>query len=103
MQARARRELGLQWGRDQLVAERRDDSPPACAAPAMLQWGRDQLVAERPVYGAPSPNPTSLQWGRDQLVAERVFGSLRSVTSTGRFNGAATNWSRRERARARKE
>jgi len=62
--------LGLQWGRDQLVAEMRL-AKPVVVDLAQLQWGRDQLVAEMIKSLAPFAwGAFRLQWGRDQLVAE---------------------------------
>ncbi len=37
-----------------------------------LQWGRDQLVAERVEFPAELLEQFQLQWGRDQLVAESL-------------------------------
>jgi len=109
----------LQWGRDQLVAERPLGARFQVVG-CLLQWGRDQLVAERrwrrcpiPAGGDASMGPRPigrgewldkvathngiiwLQWGRDQLVAERCK-NRRPPSSSRRFNGAATNWSRRD-------
>ena len=84
-----------------------------------LQWGRDQLVAEIPFWIVNVNDILKLQWGRDQLVAEIRWPApaamRRSRASMGprpigrgnrgpcapapvessRFNGAATNWSRK--------
>jgi len=60
-----------------------------------LQWGRDQLVAE--IWGIiwRAELLAMLQWGRDQLVAE--IRAMRGANQRAaiRFNGAATNWSRK--------
>src|ERR1700678_1645593 len=52
----------LQWGRDQLIAERPDPPPPAPGVHG-LQWGRDQLIAERLLLGDALLVPVVLQWG----------------------------------------
>ena len=62
-------EVGLQWGRDQLVAEIHGGGRTMCSS-WMLQWGRDQLVAEIYTGEASYMDWARLQWGRDQLVAE---------------------------------
>ena len=59
-----------------------------------LQWGRDQLVAEIARADLMSASIMSLQWGRDQLVAEMTILALLRHAEAG-FNGAATNWSRK--------
>ena len=59
-----------------------------------LQWGRDQLVAEIGVAVYDESGEMRLQWGRDQLVAEIIQADSNRQTMK-RFNGAATNWSRR--------
>ena len=109
----------LQWGRDQLVAEIVSSTygpvtglpasmgprpigrgnPAGLLGPAAaeiaLQWGRDQLVAEIPDGLQHSArHAAELQWGRDQLVAE-MFRVFRKNANCIRFNGAATNWSRK--------
>ena len=86
--------IGLQWGRDQLIAEI-CTAASGGAGTGLLQWGRDQLIAEiiwqeLATYrlGGTSMGPRSadrgndrytealwhfslqLQWGRDQLIAE---------------------------------
>jgi len=117
------RRIELQWGRDQLVAEIPDRGHGAVAY-QQLQWGRDQLVAEmwdlamrhaHQWLASMGPRPIGrgnirlerlgdavadrLQWGRDQLVAEIWRGSAENQMCSSRFNGAATNWSRKSRAR----
>ncbi len=114
------RGCALQWGRDQLVAERRVDLPWCTAArrasmgPRPIGRGELRIEHGSAPPGAPAsmgPRPigrgeaqwcrgsragvSRLQWGRDQLVAERrPIGLYTSPRSVG-FNGAATNWSRR--------
>ena len=67
--------LSLQWGRDQLVAEMKQDQQIEYIH-VSLQWGRDQLVAEIPVADPRNRGRTALlQWGRDQLVAEITIDS----------------------------
>jgi len=61
---------GLQWGRDQMIAEMTywTGAPPGSA---LLQWGRDQMIAEMPsVNVSPMSFRKMLQWGRDQMIAE---------------------------------
>jgi len=102
------------WSRRDLAA------PRGPAAPLRLQWGRDQLVAESSTekcgcrvleLASMGPRPIGrgertvglrsrrgrrrLQWGRDQLVAERPPHRSARCRRHPRFNGAATNWSRR--------
>jgi len=53
------------------------------------------LVAE--MHGRPAPARPLLwlQWGRDQLVAEMPCSPAPMSYRLPRFNGAATNWSRK--------
>jgi hypothetical protein len=117
--------LWLQWGRDQLVAEIREErrfEAMECGRMsfngAATNWSRK--LEREPESGGPQWS-MSLQWGRDQLVAEmlpaasqydrarasmgprpigRGNSALRPWTSAVmRFNGAATNWSRKFRER----
>ena len=53
-----------------------------------LQWGRDQLIAEFAVLMVDSAFTHPLQWGRDQLIAEISCGNHNSYQCFG-FNGAA--------------
>ena len=108
---------GLQWGRDQLVAEIRERVNQVvkvrCFNGAATNWSRklkDVLRDMTEFKASMGPRPIGrgnvknwnrnlvqnrLQWGRDQLVAE--ITTRRARTELGRigFNGAATNWSRK--------
>ncbi len=46
----------------------------------VLQWGRDQLVAERTIIDEAQREFIPLQWGRDQLVAERYATTAEDKT-----------------------
>ena len=55
-----------------------------------LQWGRDQLIAEFRVPFTTTRRGARLQWGRDQLIAELEREGAGGSRSGG-FNGAAIN------------
>ena len=63
---------------------------PVRAAISGLQWGRDQLIAELPEIPRSPDRPGMLQWGRDQLIAEFPRTQQLYVKRNG-FNGAAIN------------
>src|ERR1017187_3730491 len=55
-----------------------------------LQWGRDQLIAELEAHCWVTGQVCRLQWGRDQLIAE--LGQIPGVRPYQlSFNGAAIN------------
>ena len=60
---------GLQWGRDQLIAEV-GTRFVTVQWDKKLQWGRDQLIAEVIDQLTVQVQVQLLQWGRDQLIAE---------------------------------
>ena len=102
--------LDLQWGRNFIVAEMRNQS----ALFLLLQWGRNFIVAEiqrRVAYDAAvlqwgrnfivaeilcsivfydSITMPMLQWGRNFIVAEIHGARATSLWSSPSFNGAAT-------------
>ncbi len=53
-----------------------------------LQWGRDQLIAEFRGTVAAEASRAALQWGRDQLIAELGIKAYCAWKIRG-FNGAA--------------
>src|ERR1039458_10224767 len=55
-----------------------------------LQWGRDQLIAELPAAAFRPGRSAGLQWGRDQLIAELGYPPCLPSAQAG-FNGAAIN------------
>ena len=105
--------IGLQWGRDQLIAElirtrgrgkaaarasmgpRSADRGIASTTPVArhlrrLQWGRDQLIAELgPLPVVITAKIVLLQWGRDQLIAEFYRILKADARREIGFNGAA--------------
>jgi len=67
------RPTGLQWGRDQLIAEMRHSppEPPHLAAASMGPRSADRGNELDPVRHRRRESP--LQWGRDQLIAEMTL------------------------------
>src|SRR5437660_1274666 len=59
-----------------------------------LQWSREQLLAEISALLTPHPIITALQWSREQLLAEMRQAQCRHNLSD-RFNGAASSCSRK--------
>ena len=82
-------ESGLQWGRDQLIAEFKEGLVNA-QENAKLQWGRDQLIAELNGTVLRERKALLLQWGRDQLIAE-LGQAPAAARRSSCFNGAAIN------------
>src|SRR5579884_1540948 len=62
-------EFGLQWGRDQMIAEMMRGQVFDSQISA-LQWGRDQMIAEIGLFATRQDWAGMLQWGRDQMIAE---------------------------------
>jgi len=84
----------LQWGRDRSVAEIRGDGTlthdraPASMGPRPI--GRGNMADAWTAHGQ-----CVLQWGRDRSVAEIPRPGDRGVSPWWRFNGAATDRSRK--------
>src|SRR5579885_2511779 len=88
------RDKELQWGRDRSVAEIRGDGTlthdraPASMGPRPI--GRGNMADAWTAHGQ-----CVLQWGRDRSVAEIPRPGDRGVSPWWRFNGAATDRSRK--------
>src|SRR5579885_3208517 len=88
------RDKELQWGRDRSVAEIRGDGTlthdraPASMGPRPI--GRGNMADAWTAHGQ-----CVLQWGRDRSVAEIPRPGDRGVSPRWRFNGAATDRSRK--------
>src|SRR5262245_11294331 len=54
-----------------------------------LQWGRDQMIAESRSTETRTVCDIPLQWGRDQMIAESLIRPVFLDQTTPRFNGAA--------------
>src|SRR5581483_2915250 len=85
----------LQWGRDHLVAETRGGWPTSPGT-QLASMGPRPSGRGNSTGGDRWPGVRRLQWGRDHLVAE-TCPPPRWCPQPGRFNGAATIWSRKQR------
>ena len=92
----------LQRGRDHVVAEGSPGSSRNAWVCATLQRGRDHVVAEGRAMSSSTTRPGQLQRGRDHVVAEGGLRDRRGF-GRGRFNGAATTWSRKVGCRGKPE
>ena len=64
--------------------------PRIVLATSGLQWGRDQLIAEFTGSEYEQLKQAELQWGRDQLIAEFAPATVQPAPCES-FNGAAIN------------
>src|SRR5579884_3049947 len=72
-----------------------------------LQWGRDQMIAEMTYWTGAPPGSALLQWGRDQMIAEISYrehvGDYRVWASMGPRSNDRGNDARTQERGKRKE